>query len=124
MNVRQWLKPAVIGGIIGVVALGFVGFKGAGWITAEAASRSASSRASEEVVAALPPICVIQAEPDARYPSRLAKLKGQASYEQSRMVVDTARFSLPYPLPVDAPAQRPHNHRSGPVVQLVRTRRS
>jgi hypothetical protein len=59
MDTPTWLKPAVIGGIIGAVALGFIGFKGAGWMTAEAASRTASARASLDVVAALLPVCVI-----------------------------------------------------------------
>jgi hypothetical protein len=95
MNTPQWLKPALIGAVIGAVALGFVGFKGAGWMTAEAASRSASSRSSGEVVAALLPICVVQAEADAKYPARLAKLKGQPSYQQSQTVVESGWATMP-----------------------------
>lgn len=95
MNTPTWLKPAVIGGIIGAVALGFVGFKGAGWMTAEAASRSAGVRASEEVVAALLPICVIQAEADVKYTARIARLKDQASYQQSQIVVDAGWATMP-----------------------------
>ena len=36
MNIRQWLKLALIGAVLGAVALVFVGFKSAGWMTAEA----------------------------------------------------------------------------------------
>lgn len=95
MDTPKWLKPAVVGGIVGAVALGFIGFKGAGWMTAEAASRAASSRASEQVVAALLPICVIQAEADVKYPARLAKLKGQASYQRSETVVESGWATMP-----------------------------
>lgn len=96
MNTPQWVKPAILGGVAGAVILGVVGFTGAGWLTASKASANASERASAEVVAALLPICIHQAESDPRFTDRLANLKGmQQSFQRSTAVEDWGWATMP-----------------------------
>ena len=55
-----WLKPAIIGGIVGAVALAIIGF-GTGYaVTNSNAQEMAEDAGDKAVLAALTPICVEQ----------------------------------------------------------------
>lgn len=96
METPNWVKPAIFGGVVGAICLGVVGFAGAGWMTADKARVVSSDKATAEVVAALLPICVHQAEADPKFAARLTSLKGeQQSYQRSQSVEKWGWATMP-----------------------------
>lgn len=96
METPSWAKPAIFGGVIGAICLGVVGFAGAGWMTAGKADVVSADRATADVVAALLPICVHQAEADPKYAARLTSLKDkQQSFQQTQAVEDWGWATMP-----------------------------
>ncbi len=96
METPKWVRPAIFGGVIGAICLGVVGFAGAGWMTAGKANVASSDRAAADVVAALLPICIFQAEADPKYTARLTSLKGQSqAYMRSQAVEGWGWATMP-----------------------------
>lgn len=96
METPNWVKPAVLGGVVGAICLGIVGFTGAGWLTASKAAANASDRANSEVVAALLPICLHQAEADPNFATRLTSLKGkQQEFQRYSSVEEWGWATMP-----------------------------
>ena len=96
METPNWVRPAILGGVVGAICLGVVGFAGAGWLTASKAAANASDRANIQVVAALLPICVHQAEADLNFADRLTSLKGkQQSFQRSAAVEGWGWATMP-----------------------------
>ena len=96
METPNWVRPALFGGVAGAICLSVVGFTGAGWLTASKAAANASDRASVEVVAALLPICVHQAEADLNFADRLTGLKGkQQSFQRTAAVEGWGWATMP-----------------------------
>jgi hypothetical protein len=60
MNVPEWIKPAVWGGIFGAVFITAAGFSADLVVTSGTAEEQASVQAEQAVTAALTPICVAQ----------------------------------------------------------------
>lgn len=96
MTAPSWTKPAILGGVVGAICLGVVGFAGAGWMTASKAKAMSSDRAAAEVITALLPICLHQAEADPKYETRLTSLKAkQQAFQQSQSVDDWGWATMP-----------------------------
>lgn len=96
MAAPSWTKPAIMGGIVGAICLGVVGFAGAGWVTESKARTMSSDRSAADVVAALLPICLHQAAADPKYDTRLVSLKAkQQAFQQSQSVDDWGWATMP-----------------------------
>ena len=87
MKRPEWLKSGLWGVVAGAVALTVVGFSAGGWVTSAKADRLAAERAKSEVVAALVPICLVQAQQDPQAEQRLANLRDAASYKRREIVI-------------------------------------
>ena len=84
-NVPQmlWLKPGLLGAVIGAIALAIVGFTQLGWVTANTAEFMALKSADAAVVKALVPVCVTRAQMDPETGSKLQAL-GKVTSNPSR----------------------------------------
>lgn len=95
MNNREWLKTALISAAIGAIAAISIGFSWGGWVTGRMAETMASNRASSAVVAALTPICVMQARKDPQSAVTMAKLKETSNYQRGPIVMDVGWATMP-----------------------------
>jgi len=96
MPAPSWTKPAILGGVVGAICLGVIGFSGAGWMTSSKARAMSSDRAAADVITALLPICLHQAEADPRYDARLTSLKSkQQAFQQSQSVEEWGWATMP-----------------------------
>jgi hypothetical protein len=84
-NVPQmlWLKPGLLGAVIGAIALAIVGFTQLGWVTANTAEFMALKSADAAVVKALVPVCVARAQMDSEMGPKLQAL-GKVTSSPSR----------------------------------------
>ena len=95
MKIHPSVNPALWGATAGAVALAIIGFSWGGWVTGGSAQRSAESRASSSVVAALAPICLTQFQQKSDSVMQLAALKKVPSYEQSSFVEKAGWATMP-----------------------------
>jgi hypothetical protein len=87
MQIPVWLKPALRGAAVGVIAMATVGFSELGWTTLATARQIAQEQADTAVVAALVPVCVAKAQRDPDH-ATLAKFKAeQSSYYRNDLVM-------------------------------------
>jgi hypothetical protein len=97
VKVPEWVKPAVWGGIVGVVAIAIVGFS-AGWVvTSGSAQAMAEQQGEKAVLAALTPICVAQFKsqmPQVRT-TQLAALKDESSWQRGDFVEKQGWATMP-----------------------------
>ena len=96
METPTWLKPAILGGIVGAVATVFVGFNQGGWVLGGSAERMAQQRSVAAVTQALIPVCISQSKTD---PQGVAKLKQlgalETSYERRDFVMKSGWATVP-----------------------------
>lgn len=96
-KIPEWLRPAVWGGVVGVVAVAIVGF-GAGWVvTSGSAAEMAKKQGEKAALAALTPICVAQFKgqtPELRT-TQLAALKDARSWERGDFVEKQGWATMP-----------------------------
>lgn len=95
MTLPIWIKPALIGGVVGAIVLAVVGFGWGGWLTAGKAEVASINHAQMEVAAVLVPICVEQASDDPMGAGKLAKIKDASSYKRAEMVMDAGWATMP-----------------------------
>ena len=95
MNIPEWLKPGVLGAIVGAVALAIVGFSWGGWLTGSTAEKMASDQSRRAVVAALVPICVEQSSQDPQFVDTLAQLKETSSFQRSELLMKAGWATMP-----------------------------
>jgi len=88
-----WLKPGIVGGIIGAIALAIVGFTQLGWVTANTAESLATKRPDAAVVKALVPVCVARAQSDPQTGPLLQELGGVTSKWTRRSFVEKAGWA-------------------------------
>lgn len=82
-----WLKPGILGGIIGAIAIMIVGFWQFGWVLASKADQMAHDQSSAAVAEALAPVCAARFFAQADAPAKLADLKKLTSdYSQREFV--------------------------------------
>jgi hypothetical protein len=94
-NVPQmlWLKPGLLGAIIGAIALAIVGFTSLGWVTANTAEFMALKSTDAAVVKALVPICVARAQMDPETGPLLQELGGVTSNRTRGSFVEKAGWA-------------------------------
>jgi hypothetical protein len=95
MTVHPSVTPGIWGAIGGAAALAIIGFTWGGWVTGGSAERTADTRASSAVVAALAPICVVQFQEKPDSAMQLAALKKVSSYEQTSFVEKAGWATMP-----------------------------
>src|SRR3546814_688238 len=95
MKTPVWLKPALLGACCGAAALFFIGFSLGGWKSASEAEQMAEERAHADVVAALLPFCVVNANTDPMSIQTLARMNDARSYERTRIVMDAGWATMP-----------------------------
>lgn len=102
MSTTEWLKPGLIGAVLGGAIVAVGGFSWAGWTTESRAQKMAQSMAGESVIAALVPVCVERSASD---PGRVLKLATvrQASGTGRRDAVLAAGWAT---IPDDVAASR------------------
>lgn len=94
MEIPSGLKPGLWGAAAGAVVMAIVGFQYLDWTTKGSADKQAQETASDAVVAALVPFCVIKARAD---PDTAAMTKfrvEQSSYSRSDIVLKAGWASL------------------------------
>ncbi len=95
MNSPDWLKPLLIGSVLGAAALGIVGFGWAGWMTSGKAHILAADQSRAAVVDAMAPICVMNAKGDPQSVMKFTALKEASDYERSQMIMDSGWSTMP-----------------------------
>lgn len=95
MKSPDWMKPSLYGAVIGAFAVTMIGFSWGGWVTGGAADEAAAALSKADVVSALRPVCLENAEAD---PDRLAKfetIRAAAAYQRSAAVMATGWATMP-----------------------------
>jgi len=95
MTNPEWLKPGIIGAVIGAIVLAVVGFSWAGWVTESTANKMASDQARLEVVAALVPICLEQSKMDPAVTETLAQMKETSGYKRADLIMNAGWATMP-----------------------------
>jgi hypothetical protein len=93
-DMRDAIKPALIGVAIGAIGLAIIGFKWGGWTTGGSAEQMASKRAESAVVMALAPICVHNFRLQADAGTQLESLLKLANYDR-RTFVEKGGWATP-----------------------------
>ncbi len=96
-RVPSWTKPAVLGSIIGAIAISIAGFQ-AGWVVSKGdALRQAERQANQEVLSALTPICVTQFKQIAqsKKQTHIAALADKGSWDQGTYVEEQGWATMP-----------------------------
>lgn len=96
-KVPQWVKPAIWGGVVGVIACTIVSFS-AGWVvTRGSAEQMAQQQQEKAVIAALTPVCVAQfkEQPQDVRTTQLAALKGESSWQRGDFVEKQGWATMP-----------------------------
>ncbi|MGJ3260227.1 MAG: hypothetical protein ACFE0S_11570 [Rhodospirillales bacterium] len=97
IRVPSWTKPAVLGGIVGAIAISITGFQ-AGWVVSKGdALRQAERQANQEVISALTPICVTQFKhlAQAKKRTHIAALEDKGSWDQGTYVEKQGWATMP-----------------------------
>lgn len=97
IHVPSWTKPAVLGGIVGAIAIGIFAFQ-VEWVVSKGdAMRQAERQANQEVLSALTPICVTQfrALPESKKQTHLASLKGKDAWDKGAYVEEHGWATMP-----------------------------
>ena len=96
MQTPTWLKPAIMGAIVGGVVTMTVGFNYGGWYLGSSAETLAQKQSTAAVTAALVPVCVSQSQAD---PEGVTKLKAfgaiKSTYEQRDFVMKAGWATMP-----------------------------
>jgi hypothetical protein len=82
-GIKNWIKPAVWGVVVGSVLTMIVGFNWGGWTSSGTTDRIALDRATTAVTAALVPVCLEKSKADPGVVKKLEALKAlTSSYDQ------------------------------------------
>ncbi len=96
MEAPTWLKPAIMGGIVGAIATVFLGFNQGGWVLGGTAERMAAQRSSSAVTQALVPICIGQSKADPDVTAKLQELGAlKTSYERRDFIMKSGWATVP-----------------------------
>ena len=97
MNIPEWVKPAVWGGIVGAVVIAIIGFN-ANWVVTSATAKVQAERQSQQaVMAALTPVCVAQFQKllkEARV-THLAALRKESSWQRGDYIEKQGWATMP-----------------------------
>ena len=97
MNIPEWVKPAVLGGIVGAVVIAIIGFN-ANWVVTTGTAKVQAERQSQQaVMAALTPVCVAQFKKvvkEARA-THLAALRKESSWQRGGYIEKQGWATMP-----------------------------
>jgi hypothetical protein len=86
MKIAPETKSAMVGVVIGAVAVAAVGFGVMGWTTSAKAEAAAAARSDAAVVEALAPVCVAQFRRDAAADANLVAFKKLQGWSQGEYI--------------------------------------
>lgn len=96
MRSPQWLKPGILGAIVGGVVTMVSGFSAGGWYLSSSAEKMADTRSEVAVIDALVPVCIGNAKAD---PETVGKLNDfaaiKSSYDQRDFVMKAGWATMP-----------------------------
>lgn len=96
MQNLAWLKPAIIGAVVGGITTALVGFNYGGWVSGSSSERMANQRSAAAVTAALLPVCVSQSKADPEATAKTAQLGALSSwYERRDFVMKAGWATMP-----------------------------
>jgi hypothetical protein len=96
MNIPTWVKPAILGGIVGGIGTMVIGFNAMGWMSATSTEKLVLQQSRVAVIEALVPICVSQQKKDPESATKLTQLVGmKTSYEQRDFVMTAGWATMP-----------------------------
>jgi alpha/beta superfamily hydrolase len=95
MTSSSRITPAVLGAVVGAIALAVVGFSWGGWVKGSTAEARAKERAESAVVAALLPLCVANFKAAADHAVHDAALRKTSSYDQAAYVQKGGWANMP-----------------------------
>jgi hypothetical protein len=96
MNIPSWVKPAILGGIVGGIGTMVIGFNAMGWMSANSADKLVFQESRVAVIGALVPICLSQQKNDPESAAKLTQLVGmKTSYEQRDFVMTAGWATMP-----------------------------
>ncbi len=95
MTLPIWLKPGLMGAVVGAIALAVVGFSWGGWVTSSSAAEMADEQAEDTLVAALVPFCVLNSARDSNFSATIAEMKAARQYQRSDFVAKAGWATMP-----------------------------
>lgn len=95
MKTPEWLKPGIYGAVIGAVMTVVAGFTWGGWVTGGSAEEMASDMSSDDVIAALTPVCVDMARTDVDRVAKLATIRAASVYKRRDAVMEAGWATVP-----------------------------
>lgn len=95
MTASDWLKPGLIGAVVGAIAPAVVGFSWGGWVTGGTAEAMAVDRTRVAMVQALVPFCVAYAKADPEAARVNAELAEAASYKRAEILMKAGSATMP-----------------------------
>lgn len=92
-----WIKPGIIGGIVGAALVAIVGFSAGYVVTSSTAQEMASNAEEKAVLAALTPICVEQFKrlSATAQSTQLAALEEESSWNRGDFVEESGWATFP-----------------------------
>ena len=95
MNTPEWLKPGIVGAVIGAFIVGVVGFSSGGWVTGGTANDRAIAMSRDDVAASMVPVCLDMARTDPERMSKLATIRAASSYRRRDALMETGWATVP-----------------------------
>jgi len=96
MQTPTWLKPGVLGAVVGSIATMILGFNQGGWVLGGTAEQMANRRSADAVVEALVPVCVSQSKMDPDATAKFAQFGAiKSSYERRDFVMRAGWATVP-----------------------------
>ncbi|MHC9237011.1 hypothetical protein ACX9MO_15390 [Pseudooceanicola sp. 502str34] len=95
MTAPDWLKPGLVGTMIGAVVITIVGFSWGGWVTGGTAREQADTLAQETVTAAMVPVCLDLARSDPMRRSKIETIRDATRYRQRDALMEAGWATVP-----------------------------
>jgi hypothetical protein len=94
MTNPEWVKPGMLGAVVGAIGIAVLGFSWGGWVTGGTAEKMAEDASVKAVVGVLTPYCIAQSKSAPNSAEVLAALEAAKSYER-RGIIEKAGWATP-----------------------------
>lgn len=94
MNFPDGTKPALLGAVLGAIAVSIIGFNWGGWVTGGSATEMSNEVSTAAVASALTPYCVLKSKNDPKYSVVMTEL-AEANDWKRRSIVEDAGWATP-----------------------------
>ncbi|MCC6000974.1 MAG: hypothetical protein JJU19_08945 [Pararhodobacter sp.] len=95
MNTPEWLIPGLVGAALGGVIVAVGGFSALGWTTGPRADTLARTMATEQVMAAMVPVCVERSRADPERMDHLATIRQASGTGRRDALMATGWATMP-----------------------------